>query len=839
MDDPWGSPWAEEEQFQQPSNRQELKGNPIATHHPAIKTPALALGGETNSPWDNDGEDDDFGDWSSVPVKADAGGVLELNGHDEKWSGGAGEHGELADHTKALAGTWRENTSLSDPPRLAPSPMPKHSVRQPSPDPWATKFSRNDTAQQLEEEGTDEEVDVPEIEERDTHAAATHKNEQTGGNPSQSGDDSESSSEDSAQEEDAGAKEDVRLNSERGTEVKRNSTAEVDRSSSRPSSSPSVGSQHEDGPHESPRTSMDDDPRGPRIPETVTPRDQEAIEHVNGHTTQEKEGAETTSRESSHVRGSQNGTDDFGDFEDSDLEETSTKEVAVKEIPEPDTSKSVEKVLSPAATPSTPKTPTTQQSITSPIRTPKHLDGPVSVDIDLSILEELFPFEKKEFVEKIFIPDTVPHDSFSSTEERKTWYRISRYGPMLKHNSGDDENYVRVAWARSTMRDDTLKIVARWMEEDRLSGQVVLGGGGRTSTLFGWGDSKAPPVSLSAAFAPKKSPTPLTLPTIPISPAALSSPQRERHDRPTRRSEELKSTPLAVANFGWNTAPGHKQVGSLQIPAPPKTSLLSTSSVTQLPSPTRTSTSSLRPIFLSETIRPVESPQRTPLSAPDAPGGGFQDFIAAKSKTSAESNIDGQDDGDEDDDEWGDMVSSPNLAITSEIHPPANEKTPIKSESAPALIPKTEPLAVSKSASNNVLVQENKSSHNPDFEDFINTPSPTVPIQNTTTSQPPSASGDSWASADFSFFDSSPAPITTTVPTPSPTLPSKPKPTKSVSFSNLTTHSTPSSEISKPLALPPPTIAQPNTKTKELAEQERLVQSILKGLPDLSYMLRK
>jgi hypothetical protein len=130
--------------------------------------------------------------------------------------------------------------------------------------------------------------------------------------------------------------------------------------------------------------------------------------------------------------------------------------------------------------------------------------GPVEFVVDTSLLEKLYTgVEQDASHEKLFIPDTVPHDSFVSTEERKTWYRISRYGTMRKYNMGNDENYVRVMWQTSKVRDETLKIVSRWMEEDRISGHVVLGGG-KGSSIFGWNDPKAPAVPLSHAFAAKR-----------------------------------------------------------------------------------------------------------------------------------------------------------------------------------------------------------------------------------------------------------------------------------------------------------------------------------------------
>ncbi|PQE07071.1 hypothetical protein CJF30_00009468 [Rutstroemia sp. NJR-2017a BBW] len=128
--------------------------------------------------------------------------------------------------------------------------------------------------------------------------------------------------------------------------------------------------------------------------------------------------------------------------------------------------------------------------------------GPVDFAIDLTAVDKIFEKDNLPAIdssaEKVFIPDTIIADTFATTGERKTWYRISRYGPMRKHNAGDDENYVRITWAQSTVKEGTQKIVARWMEEDRNNGHVVLGGTSKGGSVFGWNDPNAAPVPLAA-----------------------------------------------------------------------------------------------------------------------------------------------------------------------------------------------------------------------------------------------------------------------------------------------------------------------------------------------------
>jgi len=86
--------------------------------------------------------------------------------------------------------------------------------------------------------------------------------------------------------------------------------------------------------------------------------------------------------------------------------------------------------------------------------------------------------------------------------------------------------------------------------------------------------------------------------------------------------------------------------------------------------------------------------------------------------------------------------------------------------------------------------------------------------------QPVSAANvDPWASADFSFFEIGVVPVSKQAAAPIP----KSIPPRSVTFSTPAVAS-----------IPPQ-----NQKSREELEQDRIVQSVVKGLPDLSYMLRK
>lgn len=821
MDD-WASPWAEEEQYQQPTNARETGGNNTSTttHLPVAKAATLSLGESINSPWDNVEEEDDdegFGEWSLPAEVKLAEGSFQP---DEAWHRNAGNQGELEDHAKDLAPAWKENATLSEPPKLAPSPVPKHLMRQSSPGPWATESSRND---------------IPHAEEKEISEEGLAELEQEGDGSldvTSLGSSPQSGPQDVAQEHILRAHDIPTPEAEsiQSTESKRNSTADVDRSSSQPSSSPSVTSQHEDGRHESPRTSMDDESHRPQLARKVSSKIQELVEHFDGLV---KQGDDEvfTSRESSQVRSQEQspheGIEDFGEFADSKEETLGIEAVTEQNLLRTDSPDYNKHVLSPMTQPSSPRSPNTLKETTSQIHSPQKVCGPISVDVDLSILDKLFPPNKSEPAEDIFIPDSVPHDSFRSMEERKMWYRISRYGPMLKHDNGDDENYVRISWPKSTVRDDTLKIVARWMEEDRLSGHVVLGGGGKTSTLFGWGDSKAPAVSLASAFASrdikKAQRSSIIQPTAPDMTDSTSprSSSRQIPEKAPSISEEPKPTP-PVVSFGWNSVPdtvSHRDVQISTSPGLPTT-------IPKLPapqtiSPTRTSTSSLRPIVLSKTIVPIESPQQTPLPVSASLSEASTDFLVSMAKPM--DAIDNQ----EEDDDWGDMVSTPNTTTIEFIPSPIGkfrEEATIRK-----IIPKTAPETPMAQFLGHKQDPIPEIFDNGSLEQSI---LPVIAEHSNVSSSLPSTGGKVWASADFSFFDSSSAPL----PTPAPA----PLPLKSVTFSSLpprTLH---------PPKLPPSHIHPPRTtatksrsKVGEEPDQEELVQSIIKGLPDLSYMLRK
>ncbi|KND93589.1 hypothetical protein TOPH_01536 [Tolypocladium ophioglossoides CBS 100239] len=201
--------------------------------------------------------------------------------------------------------------------------------------------------------------------------------------------------------------------------------------------------------------------------------------------------------------------------------------------------------------------------------------------IDLSKLDDLFPSTPAMSTKPEHVPDVIINDSFTTVSERKAWYHISRFGSIRQHNGGDDEGYVRIGWAGSKVREQTHKIVRRWMEEDSIGGRVVLGRrlGVGGASMFNW-DSEAPPVEIGellkrkgathsrqvsasvkgseAAFSWSSS-LPAS-PTIAVAPAPAGALQKESTSSETRQSVS-------------------ERPASLQLPGPPKSAPTTTASM--------------------------------------------------------------------------------------------------------------------------------------------------------------------------------------------------------------------------------------------------------------------
>jgi hypothetical protein len=867
MDDPWGSsPWADELQEQQPV---KTKKDDVGTKPSApVRASTLALEEKTNSPW-NDVSDDGFGEWAALPMD-DTGG-LGLDAADDDWEQNTGDNRELPNvESSALSAPWNESPSNSNEniPKLSPVVLPKPAeiARQPSPDPWATETTSNNAAPKGDGTSADlgklkeihqEVISDGILEERypeDSAPAPTDEELVPGtvGNTSEilpvSKESSERETGDSIEQ-----LEDPTL---APVSAQTSEVHEIDPVSSRPSSSPSERSHHDEVLQDSPRTSIDEDPKRPQMPRKASSKVQELVQHFDGLAKPEVEpiGNRPISAQSANIDEEvENDMDDFGDFEEGQSEIGDS-------ITEDETQVSAK--CAPGQETESAETTTGNQDI--PISSPPSRKdyGPVEFVVDASLLEKLYTgVEPDASHEKLFIPDTVPHDSFVSTEERKTWYRISRYGTMRKYNTGNDENYVRVTWPTSKVRDETLKIVSRWMEEDRISGRVVLGGG-KGSSIFGWNDPKAPAVPLSHAFAAKRGKSiPEAATSEPVSEIPREWPKGLVKTRPksksrspsqaSRRSSMKSAQPIAevktgeqtpVANFGWNAGtddvlksksdspkPGKKLSGSVSLTASPVSkSDLSQSSLpsNQLP-PTAAILNSAGPsksvTSINQNVHPISAVQS---AAPVLPSLSTSNLHT-------------------DDDDWGELVSSPATTLPPVLQP-SNSLGHKKSQSLGGSFSAV-PHISSPLARDPVLPNQSGQSHrsNPSFDQILTpqtatsttmthlngafgfgsyatTPIPASSKQNIIGTNPTSSvqNNDPWASADFSFFDAPSASQPKSVTAPA----LKPMPAKSVSFG------TPTSTTSLP---------RHEQRSREEIEQDRIVQSVVKSLPDLSYMLRR
>lgn len=891
MDNPWGSPWADE--AESPSTNTTFTKQ-IETPRPKTpaQAPSLAFQPSTTSPWDDiggDNGDNDFGDWAEMPSEKPSFG---LDGGNDGWSGtinGDKELGKQKNDDFSIA--WDDDVTIENTisePNVAPNPLPKVEgiVRLPSPDPWSFEPETITApiiheSEKLKDEGSEKDGIPTKTTERDLRSENVRSDSAIELLPES--DDAAPSNTAVQQEkvEEEAILDDRKVAAD--VVVKEEPSNSNGPPSSRPSSSPSDRSQHDEIFSESPRTSFDEEPKSrPQIPRKVSSKVQELVEHFDTIAKKEevsvltstkvtKDGVDIPDTEKSEDAGCkdeqsvdiESEDDDFGDFgEFEEFEEGQCGNEATIEQNE---------IMATA-----PKVDVEQPSSRSTVK----MDyGAITWTPDTSLLGKIYPDLKASPVpERCFIPDNIPHDSFTSTEERKMWYRVSRYGPMRQHNTGDDENYVRVNWKKSQVRGETLKIVARWIEEDRISGRVVLGGGSKAGSIFGWNDKNSKPASISAAFAerkPKKKTEPVPVPVavdVPREwPKGLVKERSASHSRSSskvRRKSSVKSTtsvgdvknekssPFPVANFGWNTdtvAESPKKASSRPSSSHKKSgSKSSITSITKAPSPKQNrpprslhsstgsvskigdfSPQSLFPATKLETIlspslvKPSLSTINTGQLPPVQPVTKIQDSFG-------------------DDDDWGDMISSPATVTTAPVLP-LNKLRHKKSQSLAGNVPSVKGTTAATIPGNNhrpsvsfdqILSPTHPSSQ---ISSPVISPGFAPPIQPFTsdvpTAPPPPSStvSDPWASADFSFFDSAPAPVPTVVAKPKLVSKAKSKPNSVPKPSPLKS----SSLAAAPVSASPSPITPNTGRSKEEMEQDRIVQSVLKTLPDLSYMFNR
>ncbi|KAI9722915.1 MAG: hypothetical protein M1812_001363 [Candelaria pacifica] len=392
-----------------------------------------------------------------------------------------------------------------------------------------------------------------------------------------------------------------------------------------------------------------------------------------------------------------------------------------------------------------------------------------------------------DLVGQLFPPDTVADqltvvtdDSLNTTSARKLWYRISRQGTMRKHDSGN-EDYVRVSWVGSAVQTSINKVVASWITEDQLGGSLGSGEGNGLSSLFGWGEPPKPSLSKAVSTLERSTFGPIT--------------------QTTKQSASVKDKPAVCSG----STPGLPVlVGSTLAPRSP------------ISQPGWVHTLDLSPA-LSEA--PALSVSCSTLSSGDTDGFSRHSAELDEAETdwkASEAKRQGALEDATQEDDWGVMVQSTPVIFSHQPHPPPRQGMPVVQMTLNQAIGPSLMHASPKASScerSTVAHVISKDSRTPGPKSSIAS-IPTSPIQHTSSPVVPvrgsSRKHSVRISADYSFFDPpAQSPKSTVSPTPTSHLP------LSVSARRL-----------------------PKTAEEE-AEEAEILRSIVRDLPDLSYMLKR
>jgi hypothetical protein len=832
MDDPWGSPWADEAAHK----TVESDANAVKPKPTIIPPKPVSFDSTTKSPWD---DDEGFGDWATQPEESlqETSPSAAAN-TDDDWDFQANDGLGAQGHKVTIAGgiespwTTADDRSVEHPRLELQEPVVGN--RQDLDASWAgpQAYAADDQfpasiqhVDKLEEVVIQDSSQVDEGAKDVTNERDSLQEESSIQSPVQKSQPPKDTLSDEievkALNDESISVEDHRTTAEGLFSAEQPEASEKEATvSSRPSLCLSDRSRHDEAPADSPGTSVEEEIRpalesrdSSKVKQLVHHFDALAIARVQSGSTdrsrdQPSDGSEhpSTSRRPSVE---ENGNE-FGDFEEGvsyvSANGSSNGDVVSESIISP---REDAQHPTKAAAPS--QASVKEDEIIKP-------QGRVKFDIDMSCIDQLYPVAKKSTDSTDYEPldiDNLVMDSFSTVEQRKMWYRISRYGSMRKYNAGGDDNFIWMDWVHSKVREETLKIAARWMEEDRIQGGLILGGGGRLASMFSWGkQGQAPVAEALPRVAALQSPST----SIPASMKSFG------HSRQSSSISSTKTMPASAIepspHFGWS----------------------STQPISTVPGPVTSSISSNSPVASSFPGLARISPGMTSGSAaipPSQPQPPESDDV--RSDTLVHSATDAE----EDDDEWGEMVSSP---ITPSF--PA----------LPAIIPVTRGHKVSHSIME-VLNPSNASKSHParhrrasslsqELEAFksdvaVNT---TVSANSQVilkdlgdTPKPTPRNDDAWAGTDFSFFDT---PSTTSGNIVSSTMkPFAMAQLESPGSVPLKFDNTPSpgQKIITANMPPPPTppISNLGGKSKEELNQDRIVRDIIKDLPDLSYMFRR
>lgn len=773
MDDPWGSPWA--------TNDSNLTLEPPPRASTTLELPGRTLVRQSSSsnisPWAR--EDDGLGDWGSAEVGLALPQATATPG--SGWTGWGGDNGLTASQTSLTTRAREGSLGLSNAPAWPTSTSPalgqgktlsrrssaRSLFRQASPDPWATEVSENRLSLPAVAHISAEQGAFTTLErhsEEDERDVAEPKEEAEGLTPvAEDGD---------TQEQDmASWPTDDQNPQPEGTKPDSNSAIGTRKDTQKSTDSPgasrhsSVSSEsHREERLDSPITSMDEDAKDcPQITRRPSTKVQELVHMFDGLTKEDNDmllvPGPTRSRHRSRSRSvsvrsaTTDAISDFGDFEDAaDFDTISpSSRPSISGSPQPPNtrcrrlrSSSNPALNNAAATISA--SAVIPEEYSDETRNWRSKFGSINFSTDMALVDQMFDVAKLDNEQpsskdySLDAVDGIIKDSFTAVSERKMWYRISRPGTLRRHNMGDDDNYRRVTWAGSKVREDTTKIVRRWMEEDSV-GRPALGGGSIVkSGGFNW-DSKAEPMSFDQIFGKRKSVQPTKQAFAPPPrPLSLQSQSTTAvHSRQSSlgvkslppRSPLSIPAPTSRPTFGWSTE-GAESVAS----SSPRPSSQFARPSLDVPS--------LRPgSSRAPSIREPESRSSLQIMPPVA--------VSLSERPNASKGPIQTVQDEEDDDEWGEMVASP-----AESHPAsALFDASLNGSFLNLGTTSTPPLA-------NAL----------DTGTTLNAVSTKLDSDKgaTTTADPSTSSAAADSIWDFSAFDSSPA--LTAIP---PTITSKPE----------------------------------------------------------------
>ncbi|KAJ2893634.1 hypothetical protein MKZ38_008405 [Zalerion maritima] len=580
MDDPWGSPWANNDGSNNPSLTNLTLEPPPRVLLSA--KPSSNSNSHTNlsvpSPWANN-DDDGLGEW---PSAGDAVAITPNSGSLNPWASWGDVNQQPTPRRdspkKESLAAWPASASTASSPSLRPLP-PSHSPsggtptlsRQPSFDPWKSGVSMRASVEDLA---------PPVIHVGSSKSASPHRtahDDLTIEPPSKGhvrgGEDLDDGSLITPR---------ARSDNESRGHIKGGAKEDGHSGRSRSSSRSSHGSSHKRSDKNSPVTSVDEEAGSQSEPTQAFTKVQELVELFDG-LAKNKKGPKTLPREKRRKRteaetGSENGgegdddesddeggddeedEEDFGDFEDATEDEGETDELEPPATFSP---------LSPTRSRADEASQFSNQW-SSPISSPKRRRVPsikVEVEVPLDLIDKLFPPPEEPFSAKPTKGhkrddslEQVIYDTFAETSERRTWYRTSRFGSMLRNDAADFENYTSVSWPNTKVHEETLQIVRKWRERETLGWSYGTGGNG-SSGGFGW-DSAAPTVSMEEIFGRKRGP--------PKHISTASESRIQKHMKNLSNGSKSPTSPGTAATFGWSTTSPTETTASrpTQITAP-------------------------------------------------------------------------------------------------------------------------------------------------------------------------------------------------------------------------------------------------------------------------------